>query len=295
VNIAQRLHRRVPIADRVSPILGLVSAAAVLLSASASLAEERAGRAPLPDEQLDTALVLAVDTSRSVDEMRFRLQMDGIAAALEDPGVINTILGGPRGTIAIMLVSWADRSNIVLPWTAIGSNEDALTVAARIRQLPRYGGEYTCIARMLRNLKETVVDEIGFRPLKIVIDVSGDGIDNCEPGVSLNDAKEQMIEAGAVINGLPILSDKELLVGEGAYLFAPGAGLLPLAPPNQHERMTLDVWYQRNVIGGFGAFTIPANGYGDFARAMRSKFVVEISLGPVSAANRPGRTASTRQ
>ena len=125
------------------------------------------------ENSIDTALILAVDTSQSVNEERFRLQMDGIAAALEDPGVINTILGGPRGAIAIMLVSWADHSYFVLPWTAIRSKQDAIEAAARIRNLPRRGGEYTCMARMLRNLKETVIDSVPFNPLKTVIDISG--------------------------------------------------------------------------------------------------------------------------
>ena len=42
----------------------------------------------------------------------------------------------------------------------------------------------------------------------------------------------------------------------------------------------MDEWFKENVIGGFGAFSIPADGYGDFARAMRSKFLVEISVAP---------------
>ena len=30
-------------------------------------------------------------------------------------------------------------------------------------------------------------------------------------------------------------------------------------------------------MGGVGAFVLPANGYNDFERAMRQKFVIEIS------------------
>lgn len=241
------------------------------------------------DNSVDTALILAVDTSRSVNEERFRLQMDGIAAALEDAGVINTILGGPRGAIAIMLVSWADQSYIVLPWTAIRSKQDAIKAAAKIRQLPRRGGEYTCMARMLRNLKETVIDSVPFNPLKTVVDVSGDGIDNCEAEAGLKRAKDNVVNSGVVINGLPIVEGGTRFVGQGAYR-APGAGLGQLTPPDLRQRMTLSTWYHRHVIGGFGAFTITANGYRDFARAMRSKFVVEISWAPV--ADRPfSRTA----
>ena len=228
------------------------------------------------EQRVDTALILAVDTSQSVNDERFRLQMDGIAAALEDQGVIDTILGGPRGAIVIQLTAWADASHQLLPWSLVRSRAEALAVAARIRRLPRTGGEYTCMARMLRNLSETVLPNVPFAPLKTVIDISGDGIDNCESTEQLDAAKAEAVELGAVINGLPVIVDKDQLVGEGAYR-APGAGLVLLTPPGLGQRTTLDKWFEDHVIGGFGAFIIPAYGYRDFARAMRSKFVVEIS------------------
>ncbi len=39
----------------------------------------------------------------------------------------------------------------------------------------------------------------------------------------------------------------------------------------------LDFYYQDCVIGGPGAFVIVANGFGDFARAIRRKMVLEIA------------------
>jgi len=35
--------------------------------------------------------------------------------------------------------------------------------------------------------------------------------------------------------------------------------------------------YRANVVGGPGSFLLAARGYGDFARALRQKFVLEIS------------------
>ncbi len=43
---------------------------------------------------VDLALVLAVDCSTSIDAGDFRLQMDGIAAALRNPAVAKAIAGG---------------------------------------------------------------------------------------------------------------------------------------------------------------------------------------------------------
>lgn len=264
-------------------ILSLLSGIAVLcLSPSIrtdAMAQEPPAAFAESTNLVDTNLVLAVDTSESVDETRFRLQMDGIATALEDTGVINTILGGPRGAIALELVSWADHSKVVLPWTRITSKAEARAVARKIRRLPRMGGEYTCMARMFRNMREVVLDQIPYQALKTVIDVSGDGIDNCESTAATRKARDTVVDRGVVINGLPIIVDRNELVGEGAYR-APGAGLRPLTPPNKRKRVTLAQWFEENVIGGFGAFSIPADGYSDFARAMRSKFLVEISIAP---------------
>ncbi|MEQ8824523.1 MAG: DUF1194 domain-containing protein [Filomicrobium sp.] len=258
----------------------LVFAIAIIVTAG-FLKTAQATEMPPPFREsihlVDTALILAVDTSQSVDETRFRLQMDGIAAALEDAGVINTILGGPRGAIALQLVTWSDHSTVALPWTRIASKSDADVVASRIRRLPRLGGEYTCMGRMFRNMSETIINEIPYKALKTVIDVSGDGIDNCEMATATKSARNAIVAKGIIINGLPIIVDRAELVGQGAYQ-APGKDFSLLIPPDQRKRQTLADWFEDNVIGGYGAFSISADGYGDFARAMRSKFLVEISL-----------------
>ena len=67
----------------------------------------------------------------------------------------------------------------------------------------------------------------------------------------------ELVAEGVTINGLPILEGR--------------------------EADTLEGWYADNVIGGPFAFVLPANGYGDFARAIRRKFLVEISMGLAAA------------
>ena len=61
---------------------------------------------PISEPDADMALVVAVDTSNSVDDRRYHLQVEGIAKALEDPGVINAITGGAHGGIFFSLVEW---------------------------------------------------------------------------------------------------------------------------------------------------------------------------------------------
>lgn len=246
---------------------------AALIPALASAADQPSAEKP----PVDTALVLAVDVSNSVDAERYWLQMEGIAQALEDQGVIDAILAGPKGGIALALLTWADHANLALPWQVIRSAADARNFAARIRTVPQTTGEYTCVARMLEKTREIVVPDIPATADRLVIDVSGDGIDNCaEPGVTAVE-RDLLVTSGFTINGLPIIVKGENeTVGAGAYR-APGYGLKEIPLQDQSLTTTLDAWYRSNVIGGTGAFILKANGFEDFGRAFRQKFVSEIS------------------
>jgi hypothetical protein len=235
------------------------------------------GAGPRPanaeDTQVDTALIVSVDVSNSVDSDRYKLQMEGIAKALEDPGVIEAIAGGPNGGILFSMVTWADRPNFTLPWVRIASKEDALAVAQRVRKLPLQGGEFTCMTRMLRSANDKIVPQIPAKATRVVIDVSGDGPDNCNADEPIEKVRDELVANGVTINGLPIL--------EGAN--AGGAGTPPTAavPPNPAADPQLpnglEDWYKTHVQAGPGSFVLTANGYGDFARAIRQKFVIEIS------------------
>ncbi len=221
--------------------------------------------------QVDTALVVSVDVSNSVDADRYRLQMEGIAKALEDPGVIEAIVGGPNGGILFSMVTWADRPTIALPWTKIASKEDALALAKRVRKLPQQGGEFTCMTRMLRSANDKIVPQIPAKAARIVIDVSGDGPDNCNADEPIDSVRDELVSNGVTINGLPIL--------EGAGATASSSPGAVVAQPDfpTSGGLGIEDWYRAHVMGGNGSFVLPANGYADFGRAIRQKFVIEIS------------------
>jgi hypothetical protein len=202
-------------------------------------------------EMVDTALVLAVDVSQSVNEERFALQMDGIAKAFEDPEVQRSILSGPHRAIFVTLVEWSDKAMVAVPWTLVASPEDAKAFAETLRKTPRHGAEFTCMSRALQLIGDKVLPFLPMPANRTVIDVSSDGHDNCNVTPSVDMLRDELVAAGVTINGLPILD------GE--------------------EAATLEAWYKAHVIGGASAFTVPAHGYGDFERAMRRKFVTEIS------------------
>src|SRR5579863_5653165 len=104
-----------------------LAAACLLLSASATQAE--LGARP---ETVDTALVLAVDVSGSVNAERYALQMDGIARAFEDPEVQGTILSGPHRAMFVTLIEWSNTAAVGIPWTLITSAADARAFADKV-------------------------------------------------------------------------------------------------------------------------------------------------------------------
>jgi len=253
--------------------IGLVMLVACLLCLSAL---KGTAQQPPSSPSADVALVLSVDVSQSVDDARYQLQMDGIARALEDPNVITTITSGATGRILLAMVVWADRAELAIPWTVIATRADAHALADRVRHLKRYGGEFTCLARMLGTIGDTVLATLPAVVSRVIVDISGDGIDNCSPDEVTRANRDILVKRGVTINGLPIIEDPGQIVGAGAYR-APGEALENLRQLESREQLTLDGWYGDNVMGGELSFILPANGYSDFARAIRQKFVTEIS------------------
>ncbi len=213
-----------------------------------------------PREMVDTALVLAVDVSESVTPERYALQMEGIAAAFRDREVQDTILAGPHRSMYVALVEWSNRPYLSVPWTLIASRADADAFADKVDHTPRAEQQFTCMSGALQVVADKVLPFLPIAAERTLIDVSGDGRDNCNPAKPVDAVRDELVAGGITINGLPIL--------EG------------------DEATTLEAWYREHVIGGRDAFIVPAHGFADFRRAMRRKFIVEISLAALAARER---------
>jgi hypothetical protein len=222
-------------------------------------------------DDVDTALMVAIDVSNSVDDERYRLQMEGIAQALEDPSVIQAIAGGAKGGILFSLITWADQATVNIPWMHIASEADAKAAAAKVRALPRQGGEFTCMGRMMRIVSDKIVPQIPAKAAKVVLDISGDGPDNCNAQEPIESVRDELVKYGVTVNGLPIL------LGNGPEIVTPGAAPTQSYLPDKQQTDPLEAWYTEHVKGGQGSFVLPANGYADFGRAIRQKFVLEVS------------------
>jgi Protein of unknown function (DUF1194) len=207
-----------------------------------------------PEQSVHLQLVLAVDTSASVDHDRFELQRDGYAAAFRTPEVQAAIAHGRASGVAVCMTHWMGRHDnfIVHPWTRLSDAQSCTTFADAVAAVRRrFDDGETSIAGAIRfasDLHDTCpfTGEKGLAPRR-VIDISGDGEHN--QGAFPNAERDAAVARGITINGLPILA-----LDRG-----------------------LDRHYRHFVIGGTGAFLIAAATYDDFALAIRRKLVREIT------------------
>ncbi len=240
------------------------------------LAPAVAGPAPGAELPTDLELVLAVDISNSIDEKEARLQREGYRAALVHPRVIGAIRSGPLGRIAVTYIEWADTDyqSTVVDWTLIEDMTSARAFAARLATAPRRSANWTSIGAAIEYAVKQF-DANGYKGTRRVIDVSGDSANNSGPPVRA--ARDKAVAAGITINGLPLVRDRLTRFGW---------------PPEAD----VDVYYERHVIGGPGAFVIVAEDRGAFASAIQGKLIREIAgttpPGVLAAARRTRQRAA---
>lgn len=224
-----------------------------LLATGAALAATPALAQPEP---VDVLLVLAVDVSRSIDEDEARLQREGYRNAVSDPRVVEVIRRGMIGAIGIAYVEWAgiEYQRLVLPWTRIATQAEADSWASALAEAPRVSLSWTSISGGI-DFSRQVLRDAPFEGTRRVIDVSGDGVNNS--GRPAEVARDDAVAEGITINGLPIVNDR------------PTFGRMPALP--------LDQYFERNVIGGTGAFMIVAEDFDAFGTAVRRKLLREIA------------------
>ncbi len=208
-------------------------------------------------EEVDLALVLAVDVSGSVDTFEAKLQREGYVAAFADPIVLRAIRSGSTGRIAVTYFEWAGFGHTIatIPWTIIGSEEDAIAFTQALRDRTIVRGRFTSISGAI-GFGMALFGQSEFETARRVIDISGDGPNNIGPLVT--SARDRAARQQITINGLPIINDRLQPYG------------LPQIP-------NLDLYFENCVIGGPGAFIVVAESFRDFGSAIRRKLILEIA------------------
>lgn len=214
--------------------------AAALLAMSAPQAEA--------DVPVMLELVLALDSSASVDRQEFQLQLDGLSAAFADPDVLRQVESLRPFGAAVAVVQWGapGETRVVLPFTFIESSRDARAFAFQIGLIRRWmHASSTSIASGIEDSR-ILIESNEYEGLRKIIDVSGDGMDNS--GADLEGARRRAAAAGITVNGLPIMADDA----------------------------TLDLYYKARVIIGASSFIEPALNFRDYVRAIREKLLREL-------------------
>jgi hypothetical protein len=244
--------RAVQFCRRAGPIALLaVALSSEIFHASPVWAQER--------QSVELELVLAVDTSLSVNADEFAVQMDGLALAFRNRAVIAAIEAAGDNGIAVALVQWGigQQQEITVGWTHVHDRTSAERFSRAIEASPRrFYGKGTGITHALQ-FASRIFEDNGYRGRRQVVDISGDGRNNSGRPPAM--VRDLLVAAGIVVNGLAILDGDVML---GAY-------------------------YAEQVAGGTASFVVTADTFQDYPAAIRRKLQREI-LAPMA-----GETAET--
>jgi hypothetical protein len=210
------------------------------------------------DAECRQALVFALDVSGSVDDMEYRQQLEGLAAALEDPTVVGAILGDPGAPMTIAAFEWSSRehASLIVDWTMLESESDVLRVTGLLRGWERssapletgLGSGLEMAAALLQRVEDC---------WEHTVDVSADGKNN--DGPSPKSVHGEGTLADATVNALVI-------------------GTLDSGTPEaEAELEDIRAYLETNVMRGPGSFVAVAQSYEDYTRAMRQKLLKEIA------------------
>ena len=210
-----------------------------------------------PAQACRLALAFALDVSASVDPGEYRLQVEGLAAALKDPEVRSAMLG-PAEPVALTAYEWsgAQQQASVAAWTIISGAEKLDAFARTVAGHKRHYSEFpTAIGYALGYGAALMEHAPPCR--RRVIDVSGDGINNAGFGPKL--AYSNFNFSNVTVNGLVVGGDDLKLVS----------------------------FYETEVAHGPNAFVEVAADYADYARVMRRKLLRELAGDRIAAATGP--------
>lgn len=198
----------------------------------------------------DLNLVIAIDCSYSVNGVEFKLQVNGIANALVQPEIMEAIKRGDVGRIGISVIQWSGPAiqEIVIPWSVIETPEDAQQIADQLIASPRLTAEGVTAIGSAITFSIAYHDQAPYWAERRVIDMQADGTSTWSRGVPISKARDDAVNQGIVVNGLPILNEV----------------------PYLHH------YFRNHVIGGPGSFIEIAKNYKAFKDAIQRKLIREI-------------------
>lgn len=217
------------------------------------------------------ALALGLDVSGSVDAAEYRLQLDGLAIALNSAQVQEVLFVRPDAPVHVLVYEWSGPldQTIIVPWTAIATPQDLATITRTLRNQPRSAAAPTTAIGSAMRAGFAYLDQMP-ACWKRTLDLSGDGQTNTGPRPQ--DIGPEQTPTGVVVNGLVI-----------------GSGNLRGGDARFADVKELSSYYSSYVLRGPGAFVEVALGFENYAAAMERKLLRELASIAVGDASAPTR------
>ncbi|MCX7564854.1 DUF1194 domain-containing protein [Sulfitobacter sp. F26169L] len=230
------------------PVAATLAAIFALTSGSAIAAE--------PCRQ---ALALGLDVSGSVDAREYRLQIAGLANALDSAPVRAALLDQPDPPVELLIFEWSGPKDqkTLLPWTQISSPAALGAAIETIRSTERRPeatpGTALGVAMILgaQHLAQRT------HCWRRTLDISGDGKSNLGPRPRA--VKPRLTNKGITINALVIGSDAQ-----------------PAGQNRASNIADLSAYFQAEVILGPDAFIEAAQSFENFEAVMQTKLLREL-------------------
>ncbi len=193
-------------------------------------------------------LILAIDSSSSIDPEQFNLQIAGFAEAFRHPDVVNAILSHRPNGIAVTLVQWSAsfQQTQTVAWTHISDAESASRFAGEVQSNMRQFTGFGTATGSAITFSARLFGTGGYLGARRVIDIVSD--ERANTGTHPSVTRRRAADAGATINGLAI----------------------------QERDKSLAEYFEEHVVIGPDAFVEVVNDYGDLIDAIRRKLLSEI-------------------
>lgn len=213
------------------------------------------------------ALALGLDVSGSVDTREYRLQLEGLAGALDNILVRDALLQSAATPVWILIYEWSGPSDqaIIVNWTPIRSAIDLEGVINTLRQTTRRDASPGTALGVAMTLGAAYLAQ---RPDcgKLTLDISGDGTSNSGPRP--RDVKELAQDRNITVNALAI-----------------GGDVQRSGDQREAEISALSSYFRAEVIAGPDAFVETALGFDDYETAMTRKLLRELAVVAVAQAS----------
>ncbi len=202
---------------------------------------------------VDLELSLVIDISGSVSASEYATQIQGYGNAFKSAAVINALDNGQYEQIAVNVVFYSGSAAEVVEWTLVDqSNSSAFGDTLIALADPNNLGSLTGVANAIDTADNLFFTNI-YEGDRLVMDVSGDGIENVDSVADVLSARDIALALGIdAINGL-VIDDETGVVD----------------------------FYADNVVGGDGAFLLVVDSFDDLQPAIIEKLAREIGDDPV--------------